>query len=551
MIVEKFFHLGLIIFEVLLIFNLLIIVHELGHYLAARWRGLHIDKFGIWFGRPLWKRKINGVEFSLGWIPAGGFVVLPQMAPMEALEGKSEVSRAELPSVSALDKIIVAFAGPFFSFLLALMFATIVWIVGRPTSEADTTTTVGYVVPDEPAAKAGFQPGDKILEVDGHHVNRFSGTVKSIIWYIYRSEGETILFKIQRGDKVLTLNSGYTKPPTKGWERKSLRQVGIQAAITPIIGKISEGSPAAKAGLKPNDEVVAVGDQKLYHPHQIAEWAQKHPGMPLPLAVIRDGRELKISMEPSRIMVGGVIKNSPAEVAGIQPRDQIVALNSEPIYDPIVFRSEISRIIEQNPGKPFSLTIDHQGETRTIRLLPATPDGQSKAIIGFEYSQEPSDGISWDAGGKMTIAHVSPIEQISAATQTITSTIGALLSPQSDIKLQHMSGPVMIMRIYYLLFQSEFGWQLALWFSVVFNINLAIINLLPIPVLDGGHIMLALVEAVRRRPINLRVLEILQGACAILLIGFMLYISFYDVQDLPWNANQKPKFSVPAKLPAQ
>lgn len=549
MIVEKFFHLGLIIFEVLLIFNLLIIVHELGHYLAARWRGLHIDKFGIWFGRPLWKQKINGVEFSLGWIPAGGFVVLPQMAPMEAVEGKSEVSRADLPSVSPLDKIIVAFAGPFFSFLLALVFATVVWIVGRPTSEADTTTTIGYVIPDEPAAKAGFQPGDKILEVDGHRVNRFNGTVKSVIWYIYRSEGETIPFKIQRGDKVLTLNSGYTKPPTRGWERKSLRQVGIQPAITPIIGKISDGSPAAKAGLEPNDEVVAVGDQKLYHPHQIAEWAQRNPGRPVPLTVIRGGHQLQISMAPSHPVVGGVIKNSPAEVAGIQARDQIVGLNSQPIYDPIVFRSEVARYIEENPGKPFSVTVQREGATRTVRLLPAAPDGQSKAIIGVEFSPEPSDGISWDAGGRMTIAHVSPIEQISVAMQTITNTIGALLSPQSDIKLQHMGGPVMIMRIYYLLFQSEFGWQLALWFSVVFNINLAIINLLPIPVLDGGHIVLALVEAVRRRPINLRVLEILQGACAILLIGFMLYVSFYDVQDLPWNANQKPKFSVPAKQP--
>jgi regulator of sigma E protease len=163
------------------------------------------------------------------------------------------------------------------------------------------------------------------------------------------------------------------------------------------------------------------------------------------------------------------------------------------------------------------------------------------------YSSDASYGITWDAGGKMTIAHTSPLEQISAGVQTLTNTVGALLSPQSDIKLQHMSGPIMIMRTYYILFRSEFGWQLALWFSVVFNINLAIINLLPIPVLDGGHILLAILEAIRRRPLNLKLLEILQGACAILLIGFMLYVSFYDVQDLPWNSNQKPTFSSPAK----
>src|SRR5262249_50672619 len=90
---------ALIILEVALIFNLLIIVHELGHFLAARWRGLHVDKFGVWFGRPVWKKVINGVEFSLGWIPAGGFVLLPQMAPMETIEGKSGTARTELPPI--------------------------------------------------------------------------------------------------------------------------------------------------------------------------------------------------------------------------------------------------------------------------------------------------------------------------------------------------------------------------------------------------------------------------------------------------------------------
>src|SRR5947199_2471062 len=103
--------------EVLLLFNLLFFVHELGHFLAARWRGLKVDRFAIWFGKPIWKTKINGVEYALGSIPAGGYVSLPQMAPMEVIEGKSsEKSSEPLPPISALDKIIVAFAGPLFSF---------------------------------------------------------------------------------------------------------------------------------------------------------------------------------------------------------------------------------------------------------------------------------------------------------------------------------------------------------------------------------------------------------------------------------------------------
>src|ERR1700676_5193268 len=121
------FRVILTIAEVILIFNLLIIVHELGHFLAARWRGLHIDKFGIWFGKPIWKKTIKGVEYSLGCIPASGFVLLPQMAPVEAVEGKPETPRQNLPPITSLDKIIVAFAAPFFSFLLALAFALVVW----------------------------------------------------------------------------------------------------------------------------------------------------------------------------------------------------------------------------------------------------------------------------------------------------------------------------------------------------------------------------------------------------------------------------------------
>ena len=193
------FRIILTIAEVLLIFNLLIIVHELGHFLAARWRGLHVEKFGIWFGRPIWKKNIGGVEYSLGCIPAGGFVLLPQLAPMETVEGKSNTAHADLEPVSPLDKIIVAFAGPLFSFLLALVFAVIVWAVGRPTAQADATTTVGYVMPGEPAERAGFLPGDVILAVNGVKIQTTHDLQRAVI-----SRHNYWKLTILRGGEIVT-----------------------------------------------------------------------------------------------------------------------------------------------------------------------------------------------------------------------------------------------------------------------------------------------------------------------------------------------------------
>jgi regulator of sigma E protease len=117
-------------------------------------------------------------------------------------------------------------------------------------------------------------------------------------------------------------------------------------------------------------------------------------------------------------------------------------------------------------------------------------------------------------------------------------TFGALFARHSDIRPQHLGGAVKILDVYYRLFNAEQGWRLALWFSVLMNVNLALLNLLPIPVLDGGHIVLALVEAVRRKPVSARILNLVQTSCAVVIIGFMLYIAFYDVQDLPWKRSK-------------
>lgn len=132
----------------------------------------------------------------------------------------------------------------------------------------------------------------------------------------------------------------------------------------------------------------------------------------------------------------------------------------------------------------------------------------------------------------MMLVYPDPLSQVADAVATIRNMLDALLSPKSDVKAQHFSGPVGILRTYYNLFADEQGWRLALAFSVFFNVNLALFNLLPFPVLDGGHITLAIFEAIRRRPIQGALLEYVQTACAIAVMSFIAYVTFFDVSDL-------------------
>ena len=452
-----------IFLEVLMLFNLLIFVHELGHFLAARWRGLQVDRFAIWFGKPIWKKTIGGVEYALGSIPAGGYVALPQMASMELIEGKSGSSGKPLRPISALDKMIVAFAGPLFSFLLALAFAAVVTLVGRPVGEAETTTVIGYVEKDGPAERAGLRPGDRILEVDGRPVTKFQGMGDSVMWRIVRSTGDQVVVKVEREGKTLDVVVVPTRDQTKFWERQSLRQIKVGAAMSCLVADVYPDSPAQQAGVRRGDQVCAINGQPVQHVAALSQYLEDHSGEPCTLAILRNGVKCDISLTPKR---------------------------------------------------------------------PASPPGE-----------KPRLGVLWEASGKTFLVYPGAMEQVVSSVSTMLETFGALFARHSDIKAQHLGGAVKIMSVYYRLFSSDQGWRLAIWFSVLMNVNLAILNLLPVPVLDGGHITLALVEGLRRRPVNLRLVNGLTTAFTVVIISFMLYLAFYDIQDLGKGGSADIKFA--------
>ncbi len=444
----------LLIVIVVMLFNIIIFVHELGHFLAGKWRGLHIDRFQIWFGKPIWKKEYKGVQYGLGWIPAGGFVSLPQMAPMEAIEG-GDKDRKPLPPITPVDKIIVAIAGPLFSLLLALAAAAVVWGVGKP-KDFVPGTIVGYVEKGSQAEKAKLQPGDKILEINGKKVNGFAGSLESVKESIVLSSGDKIVFKVQRPgvDKPLTLSSGFDTPESKWFQRSGLRQVGLEVAGPALVGKVYKNSPADKAGVEKGDVIVSVDGTKLFSAIQLNQYLEE--------------KEFKA--------VNLTVKKAGGEIVGMD-------------------------LTPEAPLKP--------------------------------KGSKPKIGVLWDqAGGvDVRIVHPNPFAQVADSLHMMWVTITSVADPKSSIGVDHLSGPVGIGQMLYSLLQTDEGWRRILGFMVLFNVNLAVLNMLPFPVLDGGHITLALLEKIFGRPVNMKMLEIIQTACALGLITLMLYVTSKDIGD--------------------
>jgi len=422
-----------IAFAVLLLFGAAIFFHELGHYWVALKLGMKVEEFAIGMGPKICSWKRNGIVYSLRWIPAGGFVKLPQMITSEALEGHAD---SQVPPAPPLHKIAVAVAGPLMNVIFAFVIATLIYFVGLPTLV--NPSYIGQMDPTSPEYKLGIREGDRVVAVNNTPVESW----QDITFATITARTNVMPVAIQRGNVTNTYDLTASASDIGG------KWLNLEPREHPIIGSIEAGMPASKVDLQPGDRVLSVNNVPT----------------------------------PSQERMMEVISNSV--------------------------------------NTPCQVVLLRKGEKRTVTITPIydSVTGRPRIGVGFMPVYE--------------IKHPTPWAQVKLVADRTFGTISALIhSKQTGVKPKDLSGPVGILTMLAAWVNQDY--RLALSFLVLLNINLAIINLLPIPVLDGGHITMAVIEKIRRRPLSPKFVEYITTGFALLLISFMLYITFFDVQRFP------------------
>jgi regulator of sigma E protease len=512
---------------VVLFFGLCIFVHELGHLLVALWRGLYVERFSVGFGKKIWGVTHRGVEYVVSWLPFGGYVALPQLDPSDqprTAEGKI------LPVPSAASRALTAAAGPVANIIFGFVLATFTWWYGVYEPAPASQCTVWEVPQVLPLFKDGMKEGDTVAAVKGESV---SGPWEEVSKRLTLAD-TAVELTVQRQGETLKL----TYHP--------------------------EPNPEYVAGLRPFDRVVRVNGAPLTQGwEELRNRIVENTEDRLTLAVEREGQgRQELAYTPARnpafeglgcpffsviqpTEAANVLPGSAAAAAGFRRGDRLVRVDGKPIPDQGMFIDTV----QASQGKPLEVTV--------LR------DGQELRLSGVEARAEKEKGrtvyrIGIALQGPKVIGHPNPWVQCRGVMVQTQRVLSALVAPlqgkHSTVRVKHMSGPVGILGMIWAKIYME-GIRGGLSIIILVTFSLAIFNLLPIPVLDGGHILYAGIEVLIRRRLPARFIGLLQQTFAMLLICLMLYITYRDILRIPrfWRAfgGQDEKESAPTTAPAR
>lgn len=531
--------------------GILVFVHEFGHFAAAKLSKMRVDVFAIGFGYRLFGyNKKSGFSFGklpkdfdtegntdyrLSLLPLGGYVKIAGMVDesMDTKFTESEPQPYEFRAKSVPKKVFVITAGVLMNLLLTLLiFWGVKFFLG---DQLVKTTTVGYIAADSPADSAGFMTNDKILSINGNEVTYWQD-IRNQIYLEHRTEDLTV--DVDRNGTVTTLNVPRSLIPAINNEDLFLSPRGLRPEFT-TIGKIPPGSFADSAGFRTADEILTVNGQQVIYWDQVIDELYASPSNDtISITVNRNGSEehfrfasmllppeeesdLFLLPDGPRPLIAAVMSDYPADTAGVQLKDELLTINGEQVYS----SQQATRLISASTGSTAEIKVLRGADTVTIAVA-ANDEGKIGVMIG--YLQQPQFEVENVTYGFFA-AFGQGVDDIVRITELTFSALGGVIGGNENFG-DNFGGPIKIAKI--AAEHADSGMISFLKFLAMLSLSLAIINIMPFPVLDGGHLIIILIEGALKRELSMKVKIAVQNTGFVILLLLMAFIIYQDILSL-------------------
>jgi len=548
----------------LLVLSVLIFVHELGHFLAAKACNVYVDRFSIGMPPRIFGFKYGETDYCLGALPFGGFVKMAGQEDAPLSEEERETDYGHVPPHRWFNKrpvyqrIIILVAGPLMNLVLAVVVYAGIFAFGTMVPEAELNARIGEIAKESPALTAplfiekpgaaksdytgtpdatGWKTGDTVISVDGNPIKNIPDLAIEAVLHGDSTE-RMVLLERPNSDGTSTRYISLVTP-TKFTKDEQYPRFGVAPYSTAQVGELLDGMPAKDSGLQSGDLIERLNGEIIDRSTFINTVETTPENSPLKLGVKRGDQRLEITITPrtlGRLMevafgpsdesakdgaqpVALAVPDAFKEKTGLQRKDVIIELNGQPATMKLL--SELERA---NPGGKI---------TAKVRR-PAIAFGliQAASEKTIELPVEPVRAVGISLTPVMVFHRTPAAEVIPAAFKTawkdVDRTVGTLLALiRQDVSMKDIGGPVMIFSVTTAAAEEGFAWLLKTMAFI--SVNLAVFNLIPLPILDGGQIVVNLVEAVRRRPVSPQFLERYQTAGLVLVVMLMLFVTWNDV----------------------
>jgi regulator of sigma E protease len=540
----------------LLLVGVLVVIHELGHFVAAKLLDVKVLRFSIGYGRPMFRVTLRETEYQICVFPIGGYVRIlgvegetePTTKPKPGM--RSDVGRS-FGSRPLWQRLVIVFAGPAANLVLPVVIY-FVFFAGHTMLPA---ATIGDVLENGAAARAGLEPGDRVVEIDGNTMRYW----EEIEDAVRSAPGKELHLRVSRNGKVF---ERYVTPLEETVRSRDGRvrmqgRVGLtHAPFVPLVGVIDGQSPAARSGLRTGDLIISVDGQPVRNwsdvKRVLGKFARRTsivyfrgtevPGIPqvqLLAAGFADlvpetqvdatlKRQTYTGLERAEMFVAQVDPGSPADGAGLHPGDLITALDGKPV----IHWLDLDQRLQAEPNKTFKLSWTRAiagGKTEQLSAeltqvwrdqLDDYDHTVKRLVFGARNDVDRGRGAMVAIDGRFGYALTKALERTGETISTMTSGFRQIIAGETPGEA--LGGPLMMYRVASV--SGNQGWDSFLLMLALISVNLGLINLLPIPMLDGGHLLVFAIEGARRKPISAKTRERVQ-LVGLIIVGLITVLA--------------------------